>query len=207
MLLTLKARIDRIVHYSSVYDAAMRRHSKEVLSRRKSTYVKIMAAVALRATCGTIRGLAAFRRLERKSSGCVSAVASVGGAEEGSEIVWGHVKGDLDIYITQDGHCVSLHKVLEAEILNYVQGEPTKKAHVTPAGRKVAPKVAITETKHTASELAARAAGCPADTAQVPLRSKQGKYIVKVTFEARQISKTKAQTEVMLLKGARGRGG
>jgi hypothetical protein len=42
---------------------------------------------------------------------------------------------------------MSLRKVLEAEILNYEQGEPTKKAHVTPAGRKVAPKVAITETR------------------------------------------------------------
>jgi hypothetical protein len=115
--------------------------------------------------------------------------------------VWGHVKGDLDIYITQDGHSVSLCKVLEAEILNYEQGEPTKKAHVTPAGRKVAPRVGITETKHTAFEfkLEARAVGGPADAVQVPLRSKQGKHIVKVTFDARQISKTKAQTEVMLL--------
>jgi hypothetical protein len=76
VLWTLKARIDRIVHYSLVYDAAMRRHRKEVRSRRKSTYAKIMAAVTLRATGGTIRGLAAFRRLERKSSGCVSGVAT-----------------------------------------------------------------------------------------------------------------------------------
>ena len=68
MLRTLKARIDRIVHYSSVYDAAMRRHRKKVLSRRKSTYAKIMAEVTLQATGGTIR-LEAFRRLERKSSG------------------------------------------------------------------------------------------------------------------------------------------
>jgi hypothetical protein len=83
----------------------------------------------------------------------------------------------------------------------YEQGEPTKKAHATPAGRKVAPRVGITETKHTASELATRAVTVtsPADTAQVPLRSKQGKYIVKVTFDAHQISKKKAQTEVMLL--------
>jgi len=196
MLRTLKARIDRIVHYSSVYDAVMRRHRREVRSRRKSTYAKIMAAVTLRATGGTIRGLAAFRRLERKSSGCVSGVANVGEAGEGSEIVWEHVKGDLDIYITQDGHGVSLRRVLEAEILNYEQGEPTKKARVTPAGRKVAPKVAITETKHPASELAAM--GGTAETAPV-LRPKQRKYVVKVTFDARQISKTKAQTEVMLL--------
>ena len=97
MLQTLKARIDRIIHYPSVYDAAMPRHSKEVRSRRKSTHAKIMAAVTLQATGGTIRGLAAFRRLERKSSGCVSGVATVGEAGEGSEIVWGHVKGDLDI--------------------------------------------------------------------------------------------------------------
>ncbi len=110
-------RINRIVHYSLVYDAAMRRHRKEVRSRRKSTYAKIIAAVTLRATGGTIRGLEAFRRLERKSSGCVSGVASVGEAGDGSEIVWGHVKGDLDIYITQHG--VSLRRVLEAEILNY----------------------------------------------------------------------------------------
>ncbi len=107
MLRTLKARIDRIVHYTSVYDAVMRRHRKEVRTRRKSTYAKIMAAVTLRATGGTIRGLAAFRRLERKSSGNVSGVASVAEAGEGSEIVWEHVKGDLDIYITQDGHGVN----------------------------------------------------------------------------------------------------
>ena len=30
MLRTLKARIDRFVHYTSVYDAVMRRHRKEV---------------------------------------------------------------------------------------------------------------------------------------------------------------------------------
>ena len=178
MLRTLKARIDRIVHYSSVYDAVMRRHRREVRSRRKSTYAKIMAAVTLRATGGTIRSLAAFRRLERKSSSCVSGVATVGEAGEGSEIVWGHVKGDLDIYITQDGHGVSLRKVLEAEILNYEQGEPTKKAHVTPAGRKVAPKVAITETKHTASVLAAM--GGTAETAPV-LRPKQSELIDHTT--------------------------
>ena len=40
--------------------------------------------------------------------------------------MWEHVEGDLDIYITQDGHCVSLCKVLEAEILNYEQGNPLR---------------------------------------------------------------------------------
>ena len=86
ILRTLKARIDRIVHYTSVYDAVMRRHRKEVRARRKSTYAKIMAAVTLRATGGTIRGLAAFRRLERKGSGNVSGVATVGWLRPGSGI-------------------------------------------------------------------------------------------------------------------------
>jgi hypothetical protein len=99
MLRTLKARIDCIVHYSSVYDAAMRRHRKEVRSRRKSTYAKIIEAVTLRATGGTSHGLAAFRRLERKSSGFVSAVS--GGVRassalfrtgEGSKLVWANAR-------------------------------------------------------------------------------------------------------------------
>ncbi len=77
MLRTLKARIDRIVHYSSVYDAAMRRHRKEVRSRRKSTYAKIMAAVTMRATGGTIRALAAFCRLERNLNESCPAASAV----------------------------------------------------------------------------------------------------------------------------------
>ncbi len=55
--------------------------------------------------------------------------------------------GELDMYITQDGHGLSLRKVLEVEIRNKEQGEPTKKARVTPAGRKVEPRMGITETK------------------------------------------------------------
>ena len=85
----------------------MRRHRKEVRpgARRKSTHGgpgrglvarRIMMAVTLRATGGTIRGLAAFRRLERKGSGNASAVASVSDAGEGVQIVWEHVAGDLD---------------------------------------------------------------------------------------------------------------
>ncbi len=48
----------------------------------------------------------------------MSGVATVGEAGEGAEIVWEHVTSDLDVYITLDGHGVSLGKVLEAEILN-----------------------------------------------------------------------------------------
>jgi hypothetical protein len=106
-----------------------------------------MTAVTLQATGGTIRDLVAFRRLERKGSGQVSAVATVSEAGERDGIVWEHVLGDLGLYITQesqDGHAVSLSKVLE--IRNYEQGEPSKKASVTPAGRKVASTVNIIDT-------------------------------------------------------------
>jgi hypothetical protein len=43
MLLTLKARIDCIVHYTSVYDAIMCWHRKEKRGRQKSKYAKISA--------------------------------------------------------------------------------------------------------------------------------------------------------------------
>jgi hypothetical protein len=49
---------------------------------------------------------------------------------------------------------VSLSKALDADILYYEQGEPTNKAHVTSAVRKVAPSVGIVETKRPASEMA-----------------------------------------------------
>ena len=69
---------------------------------------------------------------------------------------------------------------------------------MTQAGSKFVSESAVNiiDTKHTASEMAAM--GGTAGTVPV-LRQKQSKYVVKVTFDARQISKTKAQTEVMLL--------
>ncbi len=45
MLRTLRARINRIIHYSSIYDAVMRRHRQEMRARRKSIYAKTMMAV------------------------------------------------------------------------------------------------------------------------------------------------------------------
>ncbi len=120
---TLKARIDRIrvVHYSL---GLRRRHAPapqggagppHVDARRGLGARQIMTAVTRRATGGTIRGLAAFLRLERKVSGNASAVASASEAGEGAQIVWEHGAGDLDMYFTPDGHGVSLRKVLEAE--------------------------------------------------------------------------------------------
>ena len=41
------------------------------------------------------------------------------GRERGGDCVGAGVQGNLDIYITQDGHGVSLRKVLEMEILEH----------------------------------------------------------------------------------------
>jgi hypothetical protein len=51
--------------------------------------------------------------------------------------------------------------------------------------------VPITETKHTAPGM--EATGGAAVAVLPVLRPKQSKYVAKVTFDARQISKTKAQ--------------
>ena len=47
--------------------------------------------------------------------------------------MWEHVEGDLEIYITQDGHGVSLRKVLEAEIRNYARAARAALPRRTPA--------------------------------------------------------------------------
>ena len=45
ILRSLRGRIDRIVHYASVYDKVMRAKRRETRERRKSTFAKVMAAV------------------------------------------------------------------------------------------------------------------------------------------------------------------
>jgi hypothetical protein len=50
-------------------------------------------------------------------------------------------------------------------------------------------------------------AGLEALRAGAPAREKQTKYAIQITFDTRQISKTKAQTEVMLLLIPEGREG
>ena len=191
ILRSLRGRIDRIVHYASVYDKVMRAKRRETRERRKSTFAKVMAAVVRYGSGGTVRCHAWYRRMERVGSGSVSAVASVHEMAEGAEIVWESCVGDMNVYVTHDGHGVSLRSVLEMEILNYEQGAPTKGSRVEPSGRKVAAAVPMVDCKITKEVEDA--------TGEAPCRKPQAKYNVKVTFDSRQISKTKAQTEVMLL--------
>ena len=91
--------------------------------------------------------------------------------------------------------------MIETEILNYEQGLPTPERQQRPSGRKAAPAPKSLDVKVTAALRDTR----PGEEA--PARKRQSKYIIKVTFDARQISKTKAQTEVMLLLIPEGREG
>ena len=83
--------------------------------------------------------------------------------------------------------------MIETKILNYEQGLPTLERQQRPSGRKAAPVPKALDVKETAALRDTR----PGE--ETPARERQSKYIIKVTFDARQISKTKAQTEVMLL--------
>ena len=162
-------------------------------------FAKVLTAVKLNAVGGTVRCHKTVRQLHRQISGLPMASATVRETTEGAQIVWDQVEEDLQIYGTQHGHAVNLRSVIETEILNYEQGEPTPDRRVLPSGRKAAAEVKLVECKTNAS---LESLGGPK-----AVRVKQNKYIVKVTFDARQISKTKAQTEVMLLLLPEGREG
>jgi len=123
--------------------------------------------------------------------------ATVRETSQGSELVWDMVGRDLHVSATSHGHRLDLRSVIEMEILNYEQGEATPDRTVRPSGRKAAAEVKIVDRKVTT--------GLGASGANA--RNRQNKYIIKITFDARQISKTKAQTEVMLLLIPEGREG
>ena len=191
ILRSLHQRIDRIVHYASVYDKVMRAKRKETRERRKQTFAKVMAAVVRYGTGGTVRCHAWYRKMERANTGNVSGVASVHETSEGAEIVWEACGGDMNIYVTNDGHGVSLRSVVEMEILRYEQSLATQTRSVRPSGRNSVSSVPVVESKAIK--------GLEGDAEKATFRTPQTRYVVKVTFDSRQISKTKAQTEVMLL--------
>ena len=167
--------------------------------RRRSMFAMVLTAVSVGFTGGTVRAHALFRRLHRQVSGTTMGSATVKETTEGAQMVWEMVERDHTVYITSHGYGLNLRSVIEMEIQNYEQGEATPDRRVLPSGRKAAAEVKVLERKVTAG-LEALGAGAPA-------RKKQTKYIIKITFDARQISKTKAQTEVMLLLIPEGREG
>ena len=94
---------------------------------------------------------------------------------------------DLEILSIWLGHRVNFRKVIETEIFNYEQGlqMPGRQQHQS--GRKAAPAPKAVDVKVAVVLRGTR----PVEEA--PAREKQSKYIIKVTFDARQISKIKAE--------------
>ena len=180
------------------HDSVMPWNRRATRERRKTMFSRVLGCVTLGALGGTVRVHAALRRLHRQFSGTVMATPTVRETTEGNDIAWDMVNNDLEIFATKNGHGVDLRSVIEVETLNYEQGEATPDRKVRPSGRKAAAPFKIMEQKVTAN-----LEGMGAEAA----RAKQVKYIIKITFDARQISKTKAQTEVMLILIPEGREG
>ena len=122
VLRALKTRIERQIHYQRTYDEVMRRERARVRAVRQSMHSKIMAAVTLGSTSGSVSAYAGFRRMERQNSGNVSATAAPAEAADGARYVWDLCQKDLPIYLTEDGHGVGLREALEMEVLNFKGG-------------------------------------------------------------------------------------
>ena len=162
-------------------------------------FAQVLTAVTIGFTGATVRAHALFRRLHRHVAGTAMGSATVKETAQGAQAVWEMVVRDHEIYGTSHGYGLDLRSVIETEILNYEQGEATPDRRVLPSGRTAVADVKVIEQKFTAGLEALGAGASP--------REKQTKYMIKITFDARQISKTKAQTEVMLLLIPEGREG
>ena len=154
-------------------------------------FAQVLTAVTIGFTGATVRAHALFRRLHRHVAGTAMGSATVKETAQGAQAAWEMVVRDHEIYGTSHGYGLDLRSVIETEILNYEQGEATPDRRVLPSGRTAVADVKVIEQKFTAGLEALGAGASP--------REKQTKYMIKITFDARQISKTKAQTEVMLL--------
>jgi hypothetical protein len=92
---------------------------------------------------------------------------------------------------------VNLRKVLELEYHNYLTSPPTRARHVYKSGGSRAAPLQLIETKIlNISDLS----GELRDEVEILRRRDiRGTLVVKITWDARQVSKDKHQVEMMLL--------
>ena len=191
LLRMLQDRIQRQIHYQRTYEEVMRAHRKKVRANRQSMQSKIMAAVTLGSTSGSVKAYTGFRRMERAGSGCPSACPLPSEAAEGAEHVWELCQADLPLYITRDGHGVGLRQALEMEMLNFYQSEPSKPRGQKADGSKgAAPSVPLIDTKTLFQNF-----GVPNSTGRMMM----DEMCCKVTFDGRQCSRNSYQTECMMV--------
>jgi hypothetical protein len=194
-------RIQRILHYKRTYDDVLRAHRRHKRENRKGVMSKIMAAVVLGATGGTMKAYTSFRHMERENSGDVSATANRTEVSDGKKIIWKNCEKDLKLYITREGFRVSLRRVAEMEILNYEQGLPS--AVRDPNKKRGASAVPLAThdaaRRITMLDCVSKAVGNIYKFITGRRREQQQRYTLKFSFDARGVSRRNQHTEGMLL--------
>ena len=192
MIRGLKPRIKRIVYRKRVYEQALRLYRDKVCQKRQKITNKIRAAVALGATSGSLKAYKSIRALEREITGQPSAVPGPEAVAEAVRRIWDDCTTDLHLTPLRNGHMANIRSVLELEYHNYLTGSPTRARHVYKTGGTRAAPLTLIETKvvELTDVMRAEFEG---------IRRWQDSLVVKITWDARQVSADKHQVEIMLL--------
>jgi hypothetical protein len=199
VLVGVNDRIVRAQRYRAVYDKITRDIRARRRLKRKSIISKLRAAVQLNEITGCIKAYTGFRIME-KINGVTSATCSLKEVQEGTKIIWEACTESLDIHATRDGHGVSLRSSVEMEVLRFLQTEPSKAPRMDSDGRAYTKTPATFEMRTAAKkeESSGASPSALADPCPYPERW-QGSWVVKFTWDSRNISKKMNQTEGMCL--------
>ena len=192
-------RIVRAQRYRSVYDKITREIRARKRLKRQSIISKLRAAVQLNEITGSFKAFTGFRRMERQNSGAPSANCSLDEVREGTKIIWEACTEKLNIYATRDGHGVSMRSTVEVEVLRYLQTESSKAPRMDSNGKAYTKTPATFENRTPGKKEDPDASSdAPMDPCPYPERW-QDSFVVKFTWDARNISKKMNQTEGMCL--------
>lgn len=125
-LRTHKKRIDRIAHYVRYRKESDAKKRQENRMKRDSSLSKMMAAVLMYSTSGSVRVYQSYRWLSRQVTGDVSSLPTAKQISEGAYEIASLMDNAIKIRACRDGHFVSLRSVAEMEVLHHEQSPPTR---------------------------------------------------------------------------------
>ena len=202
----MKADVEKLIKRRKVYEQVLRHQRKAVRNKRKSAAARFRACVQMGSSSGSVKGYAGLRSASRAISGEVSALPTLREIAATVKEIFDACTEDFKIYPLPHGHALSLRPVIEAELLNFLTGEPTRKRHVIhkTGGSKAAPFVLV-ESKTMDWDSSAREAteGAFSGTGSYK-REWQDRWTIKITWDGRQVAVDRHQVEVMLLLIPRG---
>ena len=202
----MKADVEKLIKRRKVYEQVLRHQRKAVRNKRKSAAARFRACVQMGSSSGSVKGYAGLRSASRAISGEVSALPTLREIAATIKEIFEACTEDFKIYPLPNGHALSLRPVIEAELLNFLTGEPTRKRHVIhkTGGSKAAPFVLV-ESKTMDWDNSAREAteGAFSGTGSYK-REWQDRWTIKITWDGRQVAVDRHQVEVMLLLIPRG---